>query len=56
MKKLNMIEIMVYIVLIVFGTIALFFFQPKEIEFEIPKQFEINHQEGVVIGDTILDQ
>ncbi len=42
MKKSNMIEIMIYIVLIVFGVIALFFSQPKEIKFEIPKQFEIN--------------
>jgi len=52
-----MIEIMIYIVLIIFGVIGLFFFQPKEIEFKIPKQFEINQQQdGGSISDTLFDQ
>ena len=56
MKKSNMIEIMFYIVLIIFGVTALFFFQPREIEFEIPRQFEINVQEGVNIDGTLSNE
>ncbi len=56
MKKSNMIEIMLYIVLIIFGILALFYFQPKEIEFEIPRQFEIDQQKGESINDTLYDQ
>lgn len=55
MKKTNMIEIMFYMVLIIFGVIALLFFQPKEIEFDIPRQFEINEQEGGNGGDTLFN-
>jgi biopolymer transport protein ExbD len=56
MKKTNMIEIMFYIVLIIFGIIALLFLQPKEIEFDIPRQFEINEQEGGNYGDTLFNE
>lgn len=56
MKKINMIEIMLYIVLIIFGIIALIFFQPKEIEFEIPRQFELNYEEGGITSDPLFDQ
>lgn len=55
MKKSNMIEIMLYIVLIVFGVIALFYFQPNEIEFEIPRQFEINKVNGGHGNGTLFD-
>lgn len=56
MKKSNMIEIMIYVVLIVLGIMALFFLQPKEIEFKIPRQFEIYQQQGGIQSDTLLDQ
>lgn len=56
MKKTNMIEIMFYIVLIIFGVIALLFFQPKEIEFDILRQFEINDQEGGNDGGTLFNE
>ncbi|WDV44055.1 hypothetical protein PV797_10995 [Clostridiaceae bacterium M8S5] len=56
MKKSSMIEIIIYIVLIIFGLIALIFFKPKEIEFEIPKQFEIEYKEGVSMDDTLSNK
>lgn len=56
MKKSNMIEAMIYIVLIIFGIIALFYFQPKEIEFKIPREFEINQEKGANVDDTLLNK
>jgi len=56
MKKTNMIEIAFYILLIIFGVIALIFFQSKEIEFDIPRQFEINEQEGGNYGGTVFNK
>jgi hypothetical protein len=36
-----MIEAIFYIIIIIFATIMLFKYEPKNIEFEIPKAFEI---------------
>ena len=47
MKKSNMIEIMVYIVIIIVGTVILFVYKPKEIEFEIPKNFEVVKERSI---------
>ncbi len=41
MKKINIIEILIYSVIIIFGTVMLFTYEPRNIEIKIPKDFEV---------------
>lgn len=52
MNKSNVIEIIIYTLIIIVGIIMLFVYKPKEIEYEIPKNFEII-REGSSSGDSL---
>lgn len=56
MKKSNMIEIMIYLVIIIVGTVMLFVYHPREVEFEIPKNFEVDKERSIDSNDSISDQ
>jgi hypothetical protein len=46
LKKKLLIELFIYAVLVIIGTILLFTYEPKEIEIIIPQDFKIELERG----------